>query len=103
MSEATTEITLGEVYRLLKDQAGVLATMAGHLEKRPTWADIERMETARVERESLAAAKVVIQDLAVKDLEDANRWMVRTVAGTLITALVAVAGVAMNAAKVGGL
>lgn len=70
---AVTEVTLGEVYRLLVGQGKALGDIGGSLEKRPTWDDINRLHA--------------VQNQAIKDLEDANRWVVRTVGAALITAL----------------
>jgi hypothetical protein len=88
-----TEVTLGEVYRLMLTQGQTLAGISGSLEKRPTWDDITRLEAARVVGERT-------QDQAIKDLEDANRWLVRTVGAALVTALgtaVVLAGRVMGA------
>lgn len=82
-----TEVTLGEVYRLMQTQAETLAGIGQAVEKRPTWADIERMEEARVERGKLHAEKEKLQDQAIRELVDGNRWVVRTVGAALITAL----------------
>ena len=99
---AITEVTLGEVYRLMTAQGATLAAISQSLEHRPTWDDLTRMEAARLEREKLTAAREVLAGQAVKDLQDAQRWLVRTVAGTLLTALAAAAGVVINAASLAG-
>jgi len=81
-----TEVTLGEVYRLMLTQGQTLLGISGSLEKRPTWDDINRLKA--------------VQDQAIKDLEDANRWLVRTVGAALVTALgtaVVLAGRVMGA------
>lgn len=80
-----TDVTLGEVYRLIKDQSKTLDTMSYNMDKKPSWDDIERMEEARIERGKLHAAKEQLQDQAIKALEDNNRWLVRTVIASLIT------------------
>ena len=86
---ATTEVTLGEVYRLQVTQASVLEAIRDSMDKRPTWEDIKRQEAAR-DREQKE------QNEAIKALEDNNRWTVRTVGAALITAL---AGLALGVAK----
>ena len=78
------DVTLGELYRLLTAQAGTLASIQETITKRPTWEDINRIEKTRDEKEQL-------QNDAIKALEDANRWLTRTVIGALITALGALA------------
>jgi hypothetical protein len=81
-----TEVTLGEVYRLMLTQGQTLTGIGTGLEKRPTWDDMNRINA--------------VQDQAIKDLEDANRWLVRTVGAALVTALgtaVVLAGRVMGA------
>lgn len=82
-----TEVTLGEVYRLMKDQGETLTGIGNAVAQRPTWADITRMEEARLERSKLHAEREKLQDQAIKDLQDGNRWVVRTVGTALVTAL----------------
>lgn len=86
-----TEVTLGEVYRTLLAQGGTLGSISSSLEKRPTWEDIKRLETARDAVEGQ-------QNQAIKDLEDGSRWVVRTVGAALVTALGAAAAVALRVA-----
>lgn len=81
---AIVEVTLGEVYRLVAAQDGRLAAIQETITKRPTWEDVNRMEKARDDKEKL-------QNEAIKALEDANRWLVRTVIAALLTGLVALA------------
>lgn len=90
-----TEVTLGEVYRLQVAQNKTLEGIGAGLQQRPTWDDVNRLEAARVARE-------VLQNQAIKELEDGNRWLVRTVGAALITALGAAAGVVMNLARIQG-
>lgn len=75
-----TEVTLGELYRLLTTQGQTLDGISTKLEKRPTWTDIDRLEAARDTTEAQ-------QNNAIKKLEDGNTWLVRTVGAALVTAL----------------
>lgn len=77
-------VTLGELYRLLEAQGKTLAGIQESITKRPTWHDIERLQETRDKEQGT-------QDVAIKALEDANRWLTRTVIGALITALGALA------------
>lgn len=77
-------VTIGEVYRLQLAQSETLSGIKESIEKRPTWHDIERLQATRDKEQA-------IQDQAIKALEDANRWLTRTVIGALITALGALA------------
>ena len=88
-SVAITDVTLGEVYRLVKGQGETLGSIKESIDKRPTWEDIKRMEGAR-DREQKE------QNEAIKALEDNNRWTIRTVGAALVTAL---AGLALGVAK----
>jgi hypothetical protein len=87
-----TEVTLGEVYRLMLAQGQTLTGISASLEKRPTWDDVNRLEAARAGRES-------IQNQAIKDLEDGNKWLVRAVIGAALGALAAIGGVLFNASR----
>jgi hypothetical protein len=92
---AVTDITLGEVYRL---QVGLSETLGGikeSIDKRPTWEAIDRLEKAR-------DATEVLQNVAIKKLEDAQTWLVRTVGAALVTALVAAIGVGVNMGRIAG-
>ena len=73
---------MGEVYRLVAAQGAKLTEIHTAVEARPKWADIDRLEKSRDEQQKL-------QDQAIKDLEDNNKWIVRTVGGTLIGAILA--------------
>jgi hypothetical protein len=79
-------------------QLGLSTTLEGikeSIDKRPTWEAIDRLEDARdAEQEQ--------QDKAIKRLEDANTWLVRTVGAALVTGLAGLAGVIMNTARIGG-
>lgn len=88
---SVTEVTLGEVYRLLLSQGLTLGGISQGLEKRPTWEDIKRLEAARDASDST-------QNQAIKDLEDGSRWLVRTVGAALVTSLGAAALVALRVA-----
>jgi hypothetical protein len=88
-SIAITEVTLGEVYRLQLAQTTVLEGIRESMDKRPTWEDINRQETARDKAEQK-------QNEAIKALEDNNRWTWRTLAAAAITAL---AGLVLSVSK----
>lgn len=83
LTSPTRRITMGEIYRLVAAQGKTLQDIHTAVEARPKWADIERIEKARDDREKL-------QDQAIKDLEDNNKWVSRTVSGSLIAAGVAI-------------
>lgn len=89
---AITEVTLGEVYRLQVAQNKTLEHIGASLEARPTWVDVDRLEAARVTREG-------VQNQAIKDLEDGSRWLVRTMAVTVLGVLASIAGVLFNASR----
>ena len=84
-----TEVTLGEVYRLMLTQGRTLESISGSLAQRPTWDDITRLETARMAQEQT-------QNQAIKDLEDGSRWLVRTVGAALVTSIGAAALVGLR-------
>lgn len=86
---AVTEVTLGEVYRLQVGLAGTLDGIKESIDKRPTWEAIDRLEKARDATEKL-------QNQAIKDLEDGNKWLVRTVIAALVAGL---GGLVMAAAR----
>lgn len=90
LTTPTRRITMGEIYRLVAAQGKTLTDIHTAVEARPKWADIDRLEKARDEQQK-------IQDGAIKDLEDNNKWLVRTVGGTLIAALL---GLLMAAAPI---
>lgn len=88
-ASAITEVTLGEVYRLVQAQSETLGGIKDSIDKRPTWEAIDRLEDARdVEQAN--------QDKSIKKLEDAQTWLVRTVGAALVTALTAAIGVVIN-------
>lgn len=84
-----TDITLGEVYRLQLANGVTLEGIKESVDKRPTWEAIDRLEDAR-------DAEQLQQNLAIKRLEDANTWLVRTVIAALVTGL---GGLVMSASK----
>ena len=92
---AVTEVTLGEVYRLQVGLAGTLDGIKESIDKRPTWEAIDRLEKAR-------DATELLQNAAIKKLEDAQTWLVRAVGGALVTALAAAIGVGINMGRVAG-
>jgi hypothetical protein len=89
-----TEVTLGEVYRLMLAQGLTLQGISASLEKRPTWDDINRLEASR-------EAQELLQNQAIKALEDGSRWLVRTVGTALVTALGTAVVVALRVAGSG--
>lgn len=92
---AITEVTLGEVYRLQLAQSETLGKIKDSIDQRPTWEAVDRLEDAR-------DAEQANQDKAIKKLEDANTWLVRTVGAALITALGAAIAAASNMARIAG-
>jgi hypothetical protein len=89
-----TDITLGEVYRLQLAHSTALESIKQSIDKRPTWEAIDRLEDAR-------DAEQGQQNVAIKALEDANRWLVRTVGAALVTGVAGLAGVVINSGRIG--
>ncbi|GAT87957.1 hypothetical protein CVCC1112_2616 [Paenarthrobacter nicotinovorans] len=65
-----------------------MGTISENLNGKPSWADLERMEDARLERSKLHAAKEQKQDEAIKALEEANRVLMRSVILAVLTGLI---------------
>jgi hypothetical protein len=57
---------------------GTLTSVAEKIEKRPTWEDLNRIEANRDGTE-------LIQNEAIKALQDNNKWLVRTAGAALVT------------------
>ena len=83
--EITTSrrISLGELGRMIQTQGKTLEDIQAGVEKRPKWADVERLEKARDQEQEK-------QDEAIKDLEDNQKWMTRTVIAAVIGAVGAI-------------
>lgn len=87
------DVTLGEVFRSVQamgaDLKGIATSLTAGLEKRPTWDDINRIETNRTAadtaREAANAATETLQNEAIKTLQDNNKWLVRTAGAALVT------------------
>lgn len=82
LTTPTRRVTMGEIYRLVAAQGRTLTDIHTAVEARPKWADIDRLEKARDDREA-------IQNQAIKDLEDNNKWQIRTIGGALIAGVLA--------------
>jgi hypothetical protein len=89
------DVTLGEVFRSVQamgqDLKGIATNLTAGLEKRPTWDDINRIESNRMAaeaaREAAVAATETLQNEAIKALQDNNKWLVRTAGAALVTGL----------------
>lgn len=86
----TDDVTTGEITRNLGEIKEAVKEVKAAVEERPDWGDYKTLrETLRAE---LAAAVALIkveqgtQDLAIKALEDWNKWAVRTVGGVVLVA-----------------
>jgi hypothetical protein len=81
-------VSLGELSRNFKSLQQSIGTGFERLEKkiddRPSWQSIERMEKVHE-----ATHKALETD--VKELQDSNRWITRTVFAALLTGLVSIA------------
>lgn len=81
MPETTTEtgldsVTLGEVWRSLGSLQTTLSTVAG---------DVSEIRTTGAG----TAVQLIHLDRRVSDLESANKWLVRTVGGLIVAAVLA--------------
>lgn len=98
----TAEMAPGEVARGLADVKDALRSTATELNnlavevrKNPDWDDVRRLETAlaaQIKTEAaLRKAERITADLAIKSLQDWNKWFVRTVGGLVLAAVVTAA------------
>lgn len=69
------EITLGEVARKLDSLAGDVKDLAGKVDDRPSWRDIQRVENGLMHR--------------VKELEDWQKWAQRLAIGAIVSGIIA--------------
>jgi hypothetical protein len=76
-------ISLGELGRMIHAQGKTLEDIQAGVEKRPKWADVERLEKNRDQEQEK-------QDQAIKDLEDNQKFTTRTVIGAVIAAVGAI-------------
>lgn len=85
MAEAAGEpIGTGELARAVTLIREDIGRVADKLEGMPTKVEMEQRLAAAKELQDL---KNALQDAAILALEDANRWLVRTVGAALVTAL----------------
>jgi hypothetical protein len=76
-------ISLGELGRMIHAQGKTLEDIQAGVEKRPKWVDVERLEKSRDQEQEK-------QDEAIKDLEDNQKWMTRTIIAAVIAAVGAI-------------
>lgn len=69
------DVTLGEVSRKLDDLTEDVRILGTKVEDRPSWRDIQRVETGLVRR--------------VQELEDWKTWAERLVLGVVLTGIIA--------------
>lgn len=100
MPPTTAEMAPGEVARgldalrdALKSNTTELNNLAAEVRKNPDWEDLRRSETALVAQikaeAALRKAERITADLAIKSLQDWNKWAVRTVGGLVLAAVIA--------------
>jgi len=106
------EVSTGELVRGLegirgdmKDLRADFKELLKEIRDRPDKEDLKTVEGAlRRELEAETTAREAAQDVAnkaIKALEDAQTWLVRTVGAALITALGAAVGVVINMGRIG--
>lgn len=88
-------VSLGELSRNFKGLQQAVSSgferLENKIDDRPSWQSIERMEKVHE-----ATHTTITSD--VKELQDANRWITRTVFAALLTGLVSIATAVILAA-----